>query len=88
MSVSLLSVDIQPRHTETLIRVWRFEDAPDELKALSNHGGDEDWLAYVPRVLDATFIPWLEADSGGFGPCDIQKIKITGGGRVFIGAHA
>lgn len=33
------------------IIIWRWVDAPAELKALSTHGGDEDWLAVVPRVL-------------------------------------
>ncbi len=25
--------------------VWRFDEAPAELRVLSRHGGDEDWLA-------------------------------------------
>lgn len=28
--------------------IWYFPDAPAELRALSPHGGDEDYLAYVP----------------------------------------
>jgi len=35
---------IAPNH----IRVWAWKDAPEELKALSQHGGDEDWLALLP----------------------------------------
>lgn len=33
------------------IIVSRFEDAPEHLRALSAHGGDEDWLAVIPRRL-------------------------------------
>ena len=33
------------------IVVWRYADAPESLRALSPHGGDEDWLAVVPRDL-------------------------------------
>ena len=35
----------------THITIWRYQDAPPELRALSTHGGDEDWLAVVPRSL-------------------------------------
>lgn len=31
-----------------MIELYRWDDAPDILKKLSNHGGDEDWLALVP----------------------------------------
>lgn len=48
------------------IRVWRFVDAPEELKALSPHGGDEDWIALVPPKLADEYIGWLEY--GPFGP--------------------
>lgn len=29
--------------------IWRYQDAPAELQALSQHGGDEDFIAYVPH---------------------------------------
>ena len=68
------------------IRVWRFHDAPPELRALSNHGGDEDWLALVPAGFD-DWIPW--ADSGtSFGCCSVSEHVLDGGARVLIGAHA
>ena len=35
----------------THITIWRYHHAPPELQALSTHGGDEDWLATVPRAL-------------------------------------
>lgn len=30
------------------IYVWRFEEAPEEYRRLSDNGGDEDWLVLVP----------------------------------------
>lgn len=29
-------------------RVWRFDDAPAEYRALSRHGGDEDYIVVGP----------------------------------------
>jgi len=70
------------------IRVWRFQDAPEELKELSNHGGDEDWLALIPPKLKDAYIPWIE--SGSFGgyhvsrQCHPELPEYV----VVIGAHA
>lgn len=71
------------------IRVWRFNDAPDELKALSNHGGDEDWLALVPPLLVDEYIPWIE-ESCGFGRCcvSVHTHPELSGYHIRIGAHA
>jgi phosphoserine aminotransferase len=72
------------------ILVWRFYEAPEEFQALSQHGGDEDWLAHVPARFYAKqgndYIPWLEY--GSFGVCDISEHRLEDGSRVFIGAHA
>lgn len=70
------------------IRVWRFSDAPEELRDLSTHGGDEDWLALVPPLLANEYIGWL--DSGSFGCCDISKHDHPElpGYVIYIGAHA
>jgi hypothetical protein len=66
------------------IVVWRFHDAPAELKALSTNGGDEDWLALVPADYNS-YIPWLENSS--FGVCAIDSYDYEGM-KVFIGCHA
>lgn len=68
------------------IAAWPFDEAPGELRALSRHGGDEDWLALVPARLAEMWIPWLE--HGPFGVCDISKHTLPDGRVVFIGAHA
>ena len=71
------------------IIVWDFEDAPPELKALSTHGGDEDWLALVPMQMADRYIGWMTEPA--FGCCsvedhfaDSQRIRY----QVVIGAHA
>jgi hypothetical protein len=71
---------------EKMIKVWKFHDAPEELQKLSQHGGDEDWLALVPPALKDEWIPWL--DTGTFGCCSIDKHLQEDGSTVFIGAHA
>lgn len=68
------------------IKVWRWEDAPEEFKELSPHGGDEDWVALVPAYLKNEIIGWLEY--GSFGCCDISKHGLPDGNEVRIGAHA
>lgn len=78
------------------IQVWEFYDAPEHLRALSDNGGDEDWLALVPlefgeRPGDTNsegipYIGWLQ-DGGSFGCCNVTKVR-TAEGFVFIGAHS
>ena len=75
----------KPNH----IRVWAWEDAPQELKALSPHGGDEDWLALLPPRLSGDYIGWMESGTP-FGCCDVSKHTHPElpEYEVRIGAHA
>lgn len=66
------------------IIVWRFHDAPGELRCLSEHGGDEDWLVLSPP--DMGYISWLEGSS--FSGCSVSEHTISDGRIVYIGAHA
>lgn len=68
------------------IRIWRYEDAPEDLQALSPHGGDEDWLALVPSYLSRAWIPWLEEPH--FACCSVSRHELPGGAILVIGAHA
>ena len=73
------------------IEVWRFEDAPENLRALSDHGGDEDWVAALPPEYCDDYIGWMEAGHlGGFGCCDVSEHEHPNrpGWIVKIGAHA
>lgn len=71
------------------IRVWRFEDAPEKLQSLSEHGGDEDWLAEIPPCLTRERIAWTRVGSD-FGVCDVSEHThpTKRGWLVKIGAHA
>ena len=53
------------KNSQVVILVFHFEDAPEALRQLSGHGGDEDWIAVVPpELVDVDpYIPWLE-DAG------------------------
>jgi len=68
------------------IMVWRFYDAPKEFQDLSGHGGDEDWLAFVPNASGDEWIGWLESGSS-FGVSEVTRHPVHGG-IVYIGAHA
>jgi hypothetical protein len=68
------------------IRVWNFYDAPEEYRKLSEHGGDEDWLAHVPRGFEGVQPIWMVSGSS-FGCCDVSEHEVSDG-RVYIGAHA
>jgi len=68
------------------IQMWWFFDAPKEYRDLSGHGGDEDYLAFVPDGVDT---PWWMDDvyQGGWAVCDVE-CHIVSGGTVYITAHA
>lgn len=69
------------------IRIWRYHDAPQVLQDLSDHGGDEDWLALVPKeIYDAVgWLGWLE---NGIGVSSTSRHELLNGDIVFIGANA
>jgi len=69
------------------IQVWRWQDAPESYRKLSPHGGDEDWVAYVPEALRHEEIAWMQRGSL-FGCCDVSEHDLPGSGLVRIGAHA
>lgn len=69
------------------IIVWRFEDAPENLRNLSTNGGDEDWIAIIPPHLREAYISWIE--TGSFDSCHTpQVIQRKDGSVVYIGSHA
>lgn len=71
------------------ILVWRFQDAPQHLKELSDNGGDEDWIVLVPmsveeEVLKNGMPAWIQA----MGSCDVSEYTLADGTKVFIGSHS
>lgn len=71
------------------IQIWKFEDSPKELKALSTNGGDEDWLAIVPDHLATEQIYWLEEGSS-FGPYKVEEFNHPSlrDYKIRIGSHS
>jgi hypothetical protein len=69
------------------IQVWKWTQAPKEYRALSMHGGDEDWVALVPQELIQESIGWME-EGTSFGCCSVSEHPLPSGDVVRIGAHA
>jgi hypothetical protein len=71
------------------IQIWKFEDAPKELQALSTNGGDEDWLAIVPDYLTDEYIGWLEEGSA-YGCCCVNEYNhpTIANYKIKIGCHS
>lgn len=73
---------------ENAITVWAWEDAPADLQALSEHGGDEDWVALVPlKYSEAWRLGWLERIDSSHSPQVVAHPSISNF-EVWIGAHA
>jgi len=71
------------------IRMWAFEDAPAEYRALSKHGGDEDWIVFVPVACRDYYMPWLEEGMmNNIGCAAIDVTLDADGNAIYIGAHA
>ena len=68
--------------------VWRFEDAPPELRKLSSHGGDEDWLLLFPPGIDPDETTWACSDGEIFGDWCNSRQTLPDGHTVIIAAHA
>ena len=65
--------------------VWYWKDAPGELRALSDHGGDEDFISLLPLNKEAP--SWMD-DGSSFGHCRVSSYRLPDGREVRIGAHA
>ena len=68
------------------IIIWKFRDAPKEFQELSENGGDEDWIAFVPDAFKGKYIGFLEEGSA-FGCCTVEEHDVDGG-RIYIGCHS
>lgn len=67
--------------------VWDFHAAPDYLRALSDNGGDEDWIAVLPAAHPALRYGgarWVDALSNGEPQrVDLPDLHLV----VLIGSH-
>lgn len=65
--------------------LWPFDKAPEALRALSQNGGDEDWILVLPPGVDR---PFFTDDGQAFGRCGVEEHVLPCGRRVLIGCHA
>ena len=68
------------------IIIWKFEDAPKVYQDHSQNGGDEDWIAFIPKHLKGEYIEFLE-EGTSFGCCCVEEYDVDGG-IILIGCHA
>ncbi len=81
-----IAAEFKPSGADRAMFVWRFDDAPECLRALSTNGGDEDWLVYMGADVKPDWVPsWVEAMDAGHEP---DRFDLPNGAVVFIGAHA
>lgn len=71
------------------ILVWRFQEAPEQFRSLSDNGGDEDWLVLVHASMVEDFLkfgipPWVSA----MGACDVHMHTLEDDSVVFIASHS
>jgi len=62
------------------IKLWHFADAPEDLRKLSSHGGDEDFIVLVPAGVELPdWTLWWQ---------DTRRHELPDGSLVLIGAHS
>ena len=65
--------------------VWEFDAAPQVLQAISDCGGDEDYILALLIGLKDRWIPWAEEV---FGCGTVKNILLHSGISVRVGCHA
>ena len=69
------------------IKIWRFSDAPQQYQQMSEHGGDEDYIALVPVHYRDEYLVWRIEELGMLGCSSTDKYERPEG-DVYIGAHS
>ena len=78
------------------ILLWPFHEAPEDFKRLSQSGGDEDFLAFVPDdFFDSRYFPsshgvqydFLSRLKQAMGVCNTEQHEVEGG-FILIGTHS
>ena len=68
------------------ILIWKFKDAPHYYRELSELGGNEVWLMYVPAALEKEWLVEFITQAGEpFGERAIHRYPLSGA-MVYIGA--
>ena len=73
---------------ETCIKVWPWENAPEDYKAICSQGGDEDWIVFVPYelrdILEYGLPTWLIKIDTMEEPVMFD----VSDGTLFVGCHS
>lgn len=74
------------------IRIWHWSEAPEGLKACYSQGGDEDWIAAVPKALDETgFVEFAFTQNvylrNPFGISSTERFE-TDDFVIYVGTHS
>lgn len=70
------------------IRVYYYSDAPQEWQDLSTHGGDEDFLTYIPKERRESELAYRVSQEGAFGRWFVSEHELPDGALIVIHAHA
>ena len=78
-------------YINTAIKIWAWNDAPEHLKALSQHGGDEEGICIIPDGVDEPW--WLSRMWDQYGEPQVvnlepEELSISQKMCVIIWAHA
>ena len=69
------------------IRVYKFKDAPQELKNLLTNCRNEEWIAVVPKEIhkqEQGYIEWLETSN--LGSYCVDKFELDDN-IIYVGCH-
>lgn len=77
--------------TDKFMKLWIWEDAPEEYKQLYSQGGDEDWLLFIPKEISWNFKGGLADYPWWIDNMDVTKEPIrydAEDGIFLVGTHA
>lgn len=74
---------------ESMIRVYRYTDAPLALREACSQGGDEDWIVLLTAseaqdILEFGIPSWIEATDTCREP---KRVDLEFGDVAFVGCH-
>ncbi len=80
-------------NNKSAILVWAWSDAPEEFRALSTHGGDEDWVIVADAGEQADLCEYALVDKIAINSSQRVEYTTTTPGAVYdvvvwITAHA